>query len=954
MKIHHCVCISAIVSIPLHASPLSAVYRNLSNESQFIPFDYDNDGDLDLIASSPTHTWKPSSTAIYYNNGNQVFDGPYVAAYHGDNGSTMMLGKRSMNEQPGIYRLKIKRSTQNTGRFNFAKYEYHSKTQISTPGFTPLLPAQIEPVHGSDLDNDGFIDIILYNQTDKSLSISWGNHKGTSTLAQSSETVTLDDNIQIIDFDNNGLTDIITEHDKVSPGSLRISLQTSPARFAAPQALEFTNNSPVVDNNWLFADLNGDRLPDIYTVADKTFTYSLQTPSGFTPASTITHEHDLNTIIGIQPIIDQDSRIIYLYQNESSPLAIHTVPFNAPSEITKQEIEPSLMGSESIPRTEPPSTQLLSDINRDGNLDILLSLPIIDPWAPYSQNGSPETLRRLCLGMGQTDGSYLFNWQGNSPISNFVKAKGIFNGDETPDFIMGTLQDKQLVLISYSAEQGWVRERTLNELLPESYQQQGIAIYSISAADLNMDGATDLHITLSKPTSSYQQPSPGGLSGTSPLDPALDYHRLVALNDGMGNFTYTSSAPHEFNNHDYRSRILTYADWDHDGDLDAFTSDIGWHENRNGIFSEALHFLLSPGVSTDPLGNPITVSGEITVSDIDGDGALDLAVPITGISKLDLGTGGVGLNRPPTQITILFGNGYGGISEIKHYPVSLLTSDALGNPIILNSTFFDLNQDGKLDLIYDEIVIDALGNPMGVDHVIYNSPDGRFQNLTALNYSNAFYGQIIGDYNGDHQLDLIGLEGYTTPTHYGPLKSPIYNIFSSYNADDITDIFDIDLDHDDDFFFIPKNSKGGLYCLRNPIVDSKNPIIRYALDAGLMATQTAPEADPEGDGINNFTEYMFGGNPASNDSPSILPQLGFSRQLDQPHLMANFAARKKLPAGLQYRIQISHDLHTWIDYPLESSSPTSINSEWQQFNLSIDPTTLIPDTGNAFIQWKVE
>ena len=137
-------------------------------------------------------------------------------------------------------------------------------------------------------------------------------------------------------------------------------------------------------------------------------------------------------------------------------------------------------------------------------------------------------------------------------------------------------------------------------------------------------------------------------------------------------------------------------------------------------------------------------------------------------------------------------------------------------------------------------------------------------------------------------------------------------------------------------------------------VNGDDPVVRYALDAGLMAEETLPSADPENDGITILEEFLFGGSPVAFDSPSILPQLATDMSQAQPMLTASFRRRKVLPDGRKYHIRISHDLQAWIDYPLSSGSSTDIDPTWENFSLTIDPSTVLPDGKRAFIMWDVE
>ena len=136
--------------------------------------------------------------------------------------------------------------------------------------------------------------------------------------------------------------------------------------------------------------------------------------------------------------------------------------------------------------------------------------------------------------------------------------------------------------------------------------------------------------------------------------------------------------------------------------------------------------------------------------------------------------------------------------------------------------------------------------------------------------------------------------------------------------------------------------------------NSNDPVVRYALDAGLRAENTLPSSDPEKDGINNLAEFMFGGDPSSADDTSILPRLGTSLAQSQPHLTTQFRMRKIIPSGRKYKLLISHDLVTWLNVPFENGITSDIDSTWQNIQFHIDPSTLLPDGRRAFIMWDME
>jgi hypothetical protein len=87
---------------------------------------------------------------------------------------------------------------------------------------------------------------------------------------------------------------------------------------------------------------------------------------------------------------------------------------------------------------------------------------------------------------------------------------------------------------------------------------------------------------------------------------------------------------------------------------------------------------------------------------------------------------------------------------------------------------------------------------------------------------------------------------------------------------------------------------------------------QYAMSYGLTGTNTAPSADPDGDGVSNFAEWAFGGDPVAPDAYiasfrgiQVLPGNDFRFEYQR---YRNYAA-----VGLQYRYFISQDLVNWTE-----------------------------------------
>jgi hypothetical protein len=86
----------------------------------------------------------------------------------------------------------------------------------------------------------------------------------------------------------------------------------------------------------------------------------------------------------------------------------------------------------------------------------------------------------------------------------------------------------------------------------------------------------------------------------------------------------------------------------------------------------------------------------------------------------------------------------------------------------------------------------------------------------------------------------------------------------------------------------------------------------YALRYGLSGTNSAADADPDGDGVSNFGEWAFGGDPSVSD-PAIAALKG---TLVTPTHDFQFEFQRLIDytnAGLQYRYFISEDLTNWTE-----------------------------------------
>ncbi len=186
----------------------------------------------------------------------------------------------------------------------------------------------------------------------------------------------------------------------------------------------------------------------------------------------------------------------------------------------------------------------------------------------------------------------------------------------------------------------------------------------------------------------------------------------VLLNDGAGNFTLGSS----FNTSGELPKSAAIGDIDDDDDLDIVAGNFG--SNNIAVFfnNGAASFQLD---STYAVGsNPRWVE----LSDLDGDDLLDIVVV-----------------NEPNSFSLLYNQGNGVFSAAQSF--------ISGHP--LNAAIADVDSDGDNDLV------SVNGEGQLTVSVHFNDGDGNFTLDDEYPVDPAAVRIIIGDVNGDTDLDLV-------------------------------------------------------------------------------------------------------------------------------------------------------------------------------------------------------
>lgn len=108
-----------------------------------------------------------------------------------------------------------------------------------------------------------------------------------------------------------------------------------------------------------------------------------------------------------------------------------------------------------------------------------------------------------------------------------------------------------------------------------------------------------------------------------------------------------------------------------------------------------------------------------------------------------------------------------------------------------------------------------------------------------------------------------------------------------------------------------------------------------AFPAGTPAAMMAKDADPDGDGVSNWLEWLSGTDPYTSNAPAALSQLAFtpattrrSGQTIPGYWHMSIPRKANLPYGVSVTVESSTDLKTWA--PVESNDPHWIVEDIRQ------------------------
>ncbi len=308
---------------------------------------------------------------------------------------------------------------------------------------------------------------------------------------------------------------------------------------------------------------------------------------------------------------------------------------------------------------------------------------------------------------------------------------------------------------------------------------------SVNIVDLNGDGWDDVFIS-------------NGLGGGQ--------DDLLYLNNGDGTFTESDS---DITNDDKSSVGATFADFDNDGDLDAYVTN--WYGQTNGLFSNDGNGTLTLlGVANIPQSG--TYCETASWGDFDNDGNLDLFATNSDGNKKNLlfhndGTGVFNsidtgqvvneadlsrnvdwldidndgdqdllVSNEANQANDLYLNGGLGYFE-KQTGTALVTASKSS----MSFSAGDIDNDGDLDLFFANA-----GYFQEQDNQLYRNENGVFEedDVSILGMDGGCsYSSTFGDYDNDGDLDLFVSNGFCNSN----LENYLYENDGTGNFQKVTD-----------------------------------------------------------------------------------------------------------------------------------------------------------------------
>ena len=649
----------------------------VSQAGTLVTGDFNNDGKLDLVVGQACFNLSVSGCAtgavsIYLGNGDGTLGPPtsytavgnsavypVVGDFNGDGKLDIVAGSPTAPGDTAHSSLTVLLGNGN-GTFS---------ESIATLAFGGLSALGV-----TDFNTDQKLDLAIIASSGTSLLVLFGNGDGTfqapvATPTSLAAPVTNGNTIIPADLDGDGKSDLIVS------GGLRTSQVNGVQIFLNDGTGNFTATRSYPMGGWLFApivaaDFNGDGKTDVVMA------------SGFSESSGHQSDGSINVLLGNGDGTFQGPTLLTSSGGGAGVFSAGAADFNGdgipdlfvsnacvPGSFPRQCGASIFLGNPNATYQPPtmvvsgaggPEFSLSADVNRDGKADLV----ILNSCDSVTTCSSPSVSILLGNGDGTFQSAVTYVIPGSAPMGIVT---GDFNGDGILDLAAATQCD------SINCSNGTVSILLGNGdgtfVSPHSPTSIGTGIigFSLVAGDFDGDGKSDIVV--------------GGRAATSTTV------GVILLSNGDGTFraggNYSSGGGLSSSS---SSLVPVTGDINHDGKTDIIFANNCESNLDANCANGSFGVLLGNGDGTFQPARETVVTDENLISanltDVDGDGNLDLIASTTGGVMVARGKGD-GTFQPPVI--------YGGLAESGGQKVLVVA---------------DLNNDGAPDIVQP----DAIGN----------------------------------------------------------------------------------------------------------------------------------------------------------------------------------------------------------------------------------------------------